>query len=78
MVSHNFLQKVSKKLCSGLCNYQCYLNITHAFELRNVLLVFIRITYDFIHDDSYTDRSRLFGEAHGISLTNTCKIKLDS
>ena len=55
MVSHYFLQKVSKKLCSGLCNYQCYLSITHAFELRNVLLVFIRITYDFIHDDSYTE-----------------------
>ena len=67
MVSHNFLQKVSKKLCSGLCNYQCYLNITHAFELRNVLLVFIRITYDFIHDDSYTEAGCL-GKLMGFPL----------
>ena len=37
MVSHNLLRKISKRFCSGLCSYQFFLNITHAFELRNVL-----------------------------------------
>ena len=37
MVTHYLLGKVSKRHSHGLCSYQSFLNITHVFELRNVL-----------------------------------------
>ena len=37
MVTLYLLGKVSKRHSHGLCSYQSFLNITHVFELRNVL-----------------------------------------
>ena len=37
MATHYLLGKVSKRHSHGLCSYQSFLNITHAFEFRNVL-----------------------------------------